>query len=70
VAQSLLAEAAQRHISLEQVAAEKLIRQSPVPTAKPTRRYASFFGAAKGRPGSHGSVEAVDKYIAELRSEW
>jgi len=34
------------------------------------RTYASFFGAVKGRPGAHGSPEAVDRYIAELRNEW
>ena len=31
--------------------------------------YASFFGSVEG-PGAHGSREAVDQYIAELRNEW
>lgn len=34
------------------------------------RSYASFFGVAKGRPGTHGSPEAADRYIEELRNEW
>ena len=37
VAKGLMAEAAQRHMSPEQVAAEQLIRLSPVSKAKPTR---------------------------------
>ena len=37
---------------------------------RPHRSYASFFGIAKGRPGSHNSPEAVDAYIEDLRSEW
>ena len=36
----------------------------------PARSFASFFGVAKGRPGAHGSREAVDRYIEELRNEW
>lgn len=32
--------------------------------------YASFFGTAAEGPGSHGSPEAVDAYIAELRDSW
>jgi len=31
--------------------------------------YASLFGAVKGA-GAHGSQEAVDRHIAELREEW
>jgi hypothetical protein len=38
--------------------------------AHPRRSYASFFGVGKGRPGAHGSPEAADKYIQELRNEW
>lgn len=33
------------------------------------RTYASFFGSVTG-PGAHGSPEAIDRYIAELRNEW
>jgi hypothetical protein len=36
----------------------------------PKRSYASFWGVGKGRPGAHGSREAVDRYISELRDEW
>jgi len=70
VANGLIAEAAQRQISPEQVAAEQLIRMSPASKTKPTQRYASFFGAAKGQPGSYGSVEEIDRYMTELRNEW
>ena len=70
VASDLVAEAAQRNVSPEQVAAEKVIRLSPAGHSMPARSYASFFGAAKGQPGSFGSVEAVDRFIAESRSEW
>jgi len=41
----------------------------PVAAATTRRSYASFFGAAKG-PGAHGSPEAVDRYIEDLRNEW
>ncbi|WP_025226824.1 hypothetical protein [Fimbriimonas ginsengisoli] len=70
VAQGLEIEAAQRHISLEQVVAEQLIRLSPANKPKPIHRYASFFGVAEGRPGAHGSVEAIDRYVEDQRSEW
>ena len=36
----------------------------------PRRSFASFWGVGRGRPGAHGSREAVDRYIAELRDEW
>jgi len=68
VAKGLMAEAAQRHVSPEQVAAEQLIRLSPANKAKPSARsYASFFGAAKG---VYASPEAVDRAIEEMRNEW
>ncbi len=68
VAQGLMAEAAQRHVSLEQVAVEQLIRVSPANKPKPSARsYASFFGAAKG---VYASPEAVDRAIEEIRNEW
>ncbi|MFZ4508196.1 MAG: hypothetical protein ACOYON_10935 [Fimbriimonas sp.] len=37
---------------------------------EPVRPYASYFGVIDGRPGAHGSPEAVDRYIDELRDEW
>ncbi len=70
VAEGLMAEAAQRRVSPEQVAAEQLIRLSPASKPEPTRSYASFFGVAKGQPGAFGSVEAIDRYITESRNEW
>jgi|GEM_PF-6723715 len=70
LAQGLVAEAVQRHISPEQVAAEKLILLSPPSQPKPTPTYKSFFGAAKGQPGSYGSLEEIDRYLTELRNEW
>ncbi len=42
--------------------------QTPT-TGKPRVAYASLFGSVTG-PGAHGSTEAVDRYIAQLRSEW
>ena len=36
---------------------------------EPRVSYASLYGSVKG-PGAHGSREAVDRYLAELRSEW
>lgn len=36
--------------------------------AKPS--YSSYFGIAKGRPGSFESREAIDLALAELRNEW
>ncbi len=70
VADGLVTEAALRHVTPEQLAAERLIEISPKGASKSAPTYASFFGAAKGRPGAHGSVEAVDRYVAEQRSEW
>jgi hypothetical protein len=67
VAKRLMAEAAQRHISPEQVAVEQLSRLSPAGESAPTRSYASFFGAAKG---VYRSPEDVDHAIEEMRSEW
>ena len=70
VAKGLVAEAAQRHLSPEQVAVERLIRLSPTSEHSSARvSYASLFGAAQG-PGTHKSREEVDRYIAELRAEW
>lgn len=39
------------------------------PTVQPRVSYASLFGSVKG-PGAHGSKEAVDRFLAELRNEW
>jgi hypothetical protein len=68
VAKGLIDEAAQRHLSPEQVAAERLTRLSPASKPKSSgRSYASFFGAAKG---VYASPEAVDRAIEEIRNEW
>lgn len=67
VAKGLMAEAAERHISPEQVVAEHLIRLSPAIRPKSARSYASFFGAARG---VYESPEAVDHAIQEMRNEW
>jgi hypothetical protein len=71
--------AADQHISTDE-ALDRIIRaglerlgpKSSLPAGErgTERSYASFFGVAKGRPGVHGSREAVDRYIEELRSEW
>ncbi len=69
-----------QHISTEE-ALDRIIQagleryvptdRTPVDSDLPrARSYASFFGVAIGRPGAHGSREAVDRYIAELRNEW
>ena len=54
--------------ALDRVIEAGLERLIP-PAAQPPVSYASLFGAAKG-PGTHGSREAVDCYLAELRNEW
>ena len=66
-----------QHISLDEAidrvvqAGVKSLQADPALASVPTRRcYASFYGSIKGRPSAHGSKEAVDKYIAELRDEW
>jgi N-acetyl-gamma-glutamylphosphate reductase len=64
VAADLIAEAARRHVSPEEVAAEQVIRLSSASRPKPTRTYASYFGAAHG---VYGSPEAVDRAIEEMR---
>ena len=67
----LVAEA--QHISTDEALGRildaGLERLTPT-SVKPRRSYVSFFGVAKGRPGAHGSPEAADRYIAELRNEW
>lgn len=36
---------------------------------QPVVSNAGLFGSVNG-PGAHGSKEAIDRYLAELRSEW
>ena len=50
----------------------RILRSVPTAASQqhaPRRSYASFFGSIKG-PGAHGSKQAVDRYIEELRNEW
>ena len=69
---------AKQHISPEE-ALERIVDEGLKSTLQnkstgaaiaPRRSYASFFGVAKGRPGAHGSKEAADRYIEELRNAW
>jgi hypothetical protein len=53
-----------------QAGLEKLTPPAPPSEKGKERSYASFFGSIKGTPGAHGSKEAVDLYISELRNEW
>ena len=48
-----------------QAGLERFVSQAGSPPAD----YASLFGSVKGA-GAHGSKEAVDEYVEELRSEW
>lgn len=61
-----------QHIStdeaLNRIIAAGVERFSP-PSVQPQVSYAALFGSVKG-PGAHGSREAVDRYLAELRIEW
>ena len=70
VATGLSVEAAQRHVTLEQVVAEQLTRLVAGKKPKASRTYSSYFGVSKGQLGSFGTVEAVDKHLAESRNEW
>lgn len=65
----LRAEAERRHTTPESLLAEH-VAAYPLQTEVPRQSVASFWGIGAGRPGSHGSVEAVDSYIRELRDEW
>lgn len=47
----------------------RIIRQYQPSPSDVKLDYGSFFGSVKG-PGSHGSPEAVDSYVRELRDEW
>lgn len=67
---SLRAEAEKAHTTAEALLARH-VAANPPKTVKAARlSAASFWGVGAGRPGSHGSVEAVDAYIRELRDEW
>ena len=64
-----------KHISADEAVLQLItagLKAQPDEQTKASGRpsYASMFGAAKGGPGAHGSPEAVDRYIAELRNEW
>ena len=48
-----------------QAGLERIVSLPPQPYVS----NASLFGSVSG-PGAHGSKEAVDRYIAELRNEW
>jgi len=60
------------HISGDE-ALDRILRaglERLIPTAEqPKVSNASLFGSVKG-PGAHGSKEAIDRYLAELRAEW
>jgi len=62
------------HISpdeaLDRIVRAGLTQMSPaLNEPPPARTYASFYGVLAGRPGAHGSKEAVQRYLAELREE-
>jgi len=70
IALQLEARAAERHITVEQFAAQQLMALVPQGNAGSPRSYAAYFGIAKGQPGVFGSKEAIDRYVDEMRSEW
>lgn len=66
----LRAEAETQHTTVEQILAQHIAANPPTQTEAPRLSAASFWGVGAGRAGAHGSVEAVDAYIRELRNEW
>lgn len=67
----LRAEAARRHTTAESLLARHVAANPPQPTfVPPPGYYASLWGATAEGPSAHGSVEAVDQYVRELRDEW
>jgi hypothetical protein len=72
VADRLEAEAQARRITLEAVIEDRVLamQQPDHHPSTPPGFYGSFWGAAKGKPGAHGSFDAVEKYIGNVRSEW
>jgi|GEM_PF-1363859 len=77
-AEHITPEEAAAHLLIEGAAyhSKKTPADEPVGLEKAMARiraehptYASFFGSVKG-PGAHGSKEAADRYIDELRNEW
>lgn len=66
----LRADAERAHTTVEQALSRHVVANPPQETEVPPLSAASFWGVGAGRPGSHGSVEAVNAYIRELRDEW
>ncbi len=65
------AEAERLHVTAEELIATQLKQGQPSKElVPPPGYYASLWGAAAGGPGAHGSVEAVDRYVRELRKDW
>jgi len=54
--------------ALERIIQAGLERLVPIADQLPVSN-AALFGSVKG-PGAHGSKEAVDQYLAEMRAEW
>lgn len=67
----LRTEAEAKHTTAEALLARHLAENPPRSAfVPPSGYYAAIWGAGAGCPGAHGSVEAVDRYIRELRDEW
>ena len=68
---SLRADAEKTHTTAEALLARHVAAYPPKAVfVPPPGYYASLWGAAAGGPGAHGSAEAANRYIRELRDEW
>ena len=63
-------EAEKRQTTIEGFTTQHLANSYPHPAPAQKIKVADLWGAAAGGPGAHGSAEAVDRYIRELRDEW
>jgi len=69
--QRFRAEAERLHVTTEELIATHIQQgESAKELIPPPGYYASLWGAAAGGAGAHGSVEAVDHYVRELRKDW
>ena len=66
----LRADAERQNTSVLNLARERLVPRPRAYNPDGTLSAAALYGAGGRGPGTHGSVEAVDAYLRELREEW